>query len=99
MLGTRSLCCFVHLLLTLHPITLQAEYTYTLPYTSQFLDKQLHYPVKLWVNDDTVMRRIDIYDGLDGELDRDVRAAHTDTCFLNGSQTDICIRARKRVVP
>ena len=57
-------------------LCLQADYTYVLPYTSTFLDKQLAYDVKLWVNDAKVMRRIDVYNGLDVELDRDVRGSH-----------------------
>jgi hypothetical protein len=54
------------------PAHVQAHYTYVLPYTSTFLDRQLAYDVKLWVNDAQMMRRIDIYHGLDVELDRDV---------------------------
>lgn len=56
------------------PITAQVEYTYTMPYTGTFLQKPLSYPVKLWVNDAITMRRIEVYDGMDVELDRDVRA-------------------------
>lgn len=52
---------------------LQVEYTYSIPYTGTFLDNPLSYPVLLWVNDAKMMRRIEVYDGMDVELDRDVR--------------------------
>lgn len=58
-------------------LTVQVEYTYTMPYTGTFLEDPLSYPVKLWVNDAIMMRRIDVYDGMDIELDRDVRFIST----------------------
>ena len=53
---------------------MQAVYTYSLPYTATFLPQPLSYPVKLWVNDALDMRRIEVYDGMDIEVDREVRA-------------------------
>jgi hypothetical protein len=49
----------------------QAEYIYSIPYTGTYLPEPLAYPVHLWVNSETNMIRIDVYDGLDSELHRD----------------------------
>ena len=54
-------------------VHLQATYTYTIPYTATYLpDGPLSYSVKLWVNSEHDMVRLDTYDGLDSELHRDV---------------------------
>jgi hypothetical protein len=53
---------------------MQTEFTYTIPYTSVYLPEALSYPVKLWINDAREMRRIEVYGGLDTEIDRDVRS-------------------------
>jgi len=51
----------------------QASYTFTLPYTAAFLPQAMVYPVQLWVDQSRERVRIDTYDGLDSELDVDVR--------------------------
>ena len=45
-----------------------------MPYTGTFLEHPLSYPVSLWVNDAKLLRRIDVYNGMDTEIDRDVRS-------------------------
>ena len=69
----------------LHPeVILQATYTYSLPYTATFLpDGPLSYPVKLWVNSEHNMVRLDTYDSLDSELHRDVCSSSPCTCALS----------------
>jgi hypothetical protein len=64
---------------------MQTEYRYTIPYTAVYLPEALSYPVKLWVNDAKVMRRIEVYGGMDAEIDREVPSL-----LVNSEHVYIC---------